>query len=141
MVELGPHSYNLKQGGQGGFDYANQSLSDEKRREISRKGGLTCHISKEELTERLSVGIKSSPKGLNGHKKALEIYPRGGFFQKHHTDEVKKKISEASRIHQKGERNSQFGTMWITDGIANRKIKKDAAIPEGWRKGMIAIKK
>lgn len=128
LVELGPHSYNLKPGGEGGWIET-----------AARKGGLTCHISKEELSKRLSDGIKSSPKGLNGHNKALELYPRSGFFQKHHTDEVKKKISEASRIHQKGEKNSQFGTMWITDGTANRKIKKEDVIPEGWRKGMIAI--
>jgi hypothetical protein len=30
---------------------------------------------------------------------------------------------------------SQYGTMWITDGLNNRKIKKDDSIQEGWRKG------
>lgn len=34
-------------------------------------------------------------------------------------------------------KNSQYGTMWITDGTANQKIKKEDVIPEGWRKGRI----
>lgn len=39
--------------------------------------------------------------------------------------------------HQQGNKNSQFGTMWITDGHLNRKIKKDEIIPEGWRMGRV----
>jgi hypothetical protein len=37
-----------------------------------------------------------------------------------------------------GDKTSQFGTMWITNGTENRKIKKDLdSIPEGWYKGRI----
>lgn len=39
-----------------------------------------------------------------------------------------------------GEHNSQYGTMWITNGIQNKKIKKDQVIPQGWRKGRIQKK-
>jgi hypothetical protein len=28
-----------------------------------------------------------------------------------------------------------YGTIWITNNIENRKIKKDAKIPDGWSKG------
>ena len=48
-----------------------------------------------------------------------------------HTDETRKKISESM----KGSGNSQYGTMWITDGNNNKKIKKDQKIPENWTKG------
>lgn len=34
-----------------------------------------------------------------------------------------------------GNKNSQFGSYWITNGISNSKIKKTDAIPEGWYKG------
>jgi hypothetical protein len=34
-----------------------------------------------------------------------------------------------------GEKNSQFGTRWITNGIENKKIKKDSIIPDGWKLG------
>ena len=56
---------------------------------------------------------------------------------KKHTDETKRKMSETKRKNKShsGERNSQYGTMWITNGIENKKIKKDIKIPEGWSKG------
>ena len=39
--------------------------------------------------------------------------------------------------HGQGEKNSQFGTMWITDGTNNKKVKKDSDVPYGWRRGRI----
>lgn len=37
-----------------------------------------------------------------------------------------------------GIKNGSYGTMWITNGIENKKIKKDVdTIPEGWYKGRI----
>ncbi len=54
-------------------------------------------------------------------------------------------LSEASRHkrietfkknkHGVGEKNSQHGTMWVTNGYNNLKIPKDGEIPEGYRKG------
>lgn len=37
--------------------------------------------------------------------------------------------------HQQGPKNSQHGTMWVTDGKTNKKIKKDNQIPEGYKRG------
>lgn len=42
--------------------------------------------------------------------------------------------------HQVGQKNSQYGTMWITNGIQSIKIKKDQQIPEGWYKGRVCKK-
>jgi hypothetical protein len=39
-----------------------------------------------------------------------------------------------------GDKNSQFGTCWITNEIDNKKIKKGDLIPEGWRLGRSASK-
>ncbi len=47
----------------------------------------------------------------------------------------KQKFKENS--HQRGERNSQFGTMWITNGKMNRKVSKLDTIEIGWYKGRI----
>ena len=52
-------------------------------------------------------------------------------FGKTHSDKTKQKMSLA----QTGQQNSQFGTMWITNGTENKKIKKVDNIPEGWYKG------
>ena len=43
--------------------------------------------------------------------------------------------SRIAKISNAGERNPSFGTIWITDGINNKKICKESEIPEGWRKG------
>jgi len=37
--------------------------------------------------------------------------------------------------HQQGSKNSQHGTMWVTNGESAIKIKKDEPIPEGYRRG------
>lgn len=48
----------------------------------------------------------------------------------------KKRIDSFSRIgHQKGEKNSQYGTMWVTNGRENKKINREDAMPEGFKRG------
>lgn len=55
---------------------------------------------------------------------------------KKHSEETKAKIGKANSIHQLGKRNSQFGTMWITNESENRKVSKDLKrLPKGFRKG------
>jgi hypothetical protein len=39
--------------------------------------------------------------------------------------------------HQQGDKNSQYGTMWITNNKISKKIKKIDKIPRGWKKGRI----
>lgn len=40
---------------------------------------------------------------------------------------------------QSGSKNSQFGTIWITDGVHNKKLKADIEIPTGWYRGRSGI--
>lgn len=54
---------------------------------------------------------------------------------KKHKEETKRKIGQANSLKQKGSKNSQYGTMWITNGKENKKIKKEEKMPEGWSKG------
>ena len=58
---------------------------------------------------------------------------------KQHTEESKRKIGEKNSVHQKGVKNSQYGTFWITNGVENKKLKRDEYIPEGWYKGRVKI--
>ena len=51
---------------------------------------------------------------------------------KKHSQETKDKIGQLNSINQKGEKNSQFGTCWITNGSENKKIKKNSIVPDGW---------
>ena len=43
--------------------------------------------------------------------------------------------SRLAKLSNAGERNPSFGTIWITNGSANKKIKADQVIPIGWKKG------
>jgi hypothetical protein len=36
-----------------------------------------------------------------------------------------------------GEKNNQYGTFWITNGIDSKKLKAGELIPDGWRKGRV----
>jgi hypothetical protein len=39
--------------------------------------------------------------------------------------------------HAIGKNNSQYGTIWITNELSNKKISKNVEIPSGWRRGRI----
>lgn len=57
------------------------------------------------------------------------------FEGKSHTEQTKQKIGISNSIKQKGDKNSQYGTCWITNGELNKKIKKTESIPDGWQLG------
>lgn len=60
---------------------------------------------------------------------------KNGWKGRTHTEKFKKLIGEINSRKQQGESNSNFGKMWITNGIENRSVKREETIPEGWRKG------
>ena len=88
---------------------------------------------KEDLEFRNSVykkRIETILKNNNGE------HPKN-FLNKKHKEESKKKISEKARLRT-GEKNSQFGTCWISNGKENKKIKKEeinSYLRNGWDKG------
>ena len=58
---------------------------------------------------------------------------------KKHSERTKEKMSQAKIGSQTGEKNSQYGTIWITDGKNSKKISKDSRIPPGWKKGRVCF--
>lgn len=135
LVELGPHSYNLKKGGSGGFDYIN---SNGKQRIYGRKG---YEIKLKLLTAKYGEKVNDyfSEKAKQANKILREKRPNhmNEMSEKAKSDEAReKKLNSFKKIkHQQGSKNSQFGKMWITNGSVNKKIKKDDPIPDGWMKG------
>lgn len=133
-------NYNLNPGGNGGWGYinSNDELRIAKNRKarvaankiIREKYGITNVSQLPHVKEIYSILMKE--RHASGEFKQ---YPPPSFKGRLHKEESKRKIGEANSKHQSGSGNSQFGTMWITDGIDNQKISKDAAIPNGWRKG------
>lgn len=124
--------YNLCPGGQGGFGYLNTSDKSNigwktngsaTAIERSRKGGIKTG---DLVKTRWAAGVINE---------AWLEAGRTSFLGKKHSEETKEKMRQKAKLHQEGSKNSQFGTMWITNGIENKKIKKDLDIPEGWYKG------
>lgn len=50
---------------------------------------------------------------------------------------LKRRHSTFMKECQKGERNSQHGLIWVTDGISSKKIQRTEDIPSGWRRGRV----
>ena len=122
-------TYNICIGGQGGFGYINST-------------GLRNKGHDAEMYSRISETLKNKPNEVHNHPNRIlavrKLHTEGKikydtFKGKFHSDETKAKIG-LSNSGQKGPN----GTMWITDGTENKKIKKEIdVIPEGWYKGRI----
>lgn len=70
----------------------------------------------------LILAVQKMTRPVGGRKKR-KLY---GWLKRLHVERI--------RQLQSGIGNSQFGSIWITDGKSDKKIKDDI-IPEGWRKG------
>lgn len=70
-------------------------------------------------------------KGLRDYFKTSE----GNFKGKKHSPETIEKMKQSHKGAGKGEKNSQYGTCWITDEYVNKKVYRGDIIPEGWRLG------
>jgi hypothetical protein len=65
---------------------------------------------------------------------------RNGWKGRKHSEESKRKMSYIMAEKQSGEKNSQFGTFWITNGVECKKIKQNQPIPDGWVRGRLKQK-
>lgn len=126
-------NYNLKPGGEGGWEHIN-----------SNKEKLKA------LAKKLNEKIWNNPEHIKKHKErqsklAKKMYREGRYPQldwsgKLHSEDTKKKIGNKSAIHQKGSGNSQYGKIWIYNIELKQSIKisKDS-LPEylsnGWIRG------
>lgn len=128
--------YNLRRGGNGGFDHIRSRVE---YLESQRKGAING--AKSNLTNKDSTHWKKlSKSGTEALLKKIKDnngiwWDTKSFLGKSHSDETKKKMSNSQKGKHVGEKNSQFGTMWINNGEQSKKIKKYDIIPEGWNKG------
>lgn len=115
------NTYNLKRGGFGGFDYINSSSKNlygkngqpgfggENLKKSLTRDRMIVQGRYEEWKNKISISLQGRP---------------GTFSGKKHTEETINKLKGHTR--QQGEKNSQFGTCWVTHPIlGNKKIKKD----------------
>lgn len=136
-------TYNLRRGGQGGFDYINKSGFGVDAARMSN-GGQAIKLRFEtdkEFREFMSVQYRKQAKRLHGegklHRYSLEDSKRGCILAQTDKARAKRIQSLEDIVHQQCEKNSQHGTMWLTNGFKNLKIKKTDVIPDGFRKGRV----
>ncbi len=93
---------------------------------------------KERISKVIKKWAEENPEIISKAKiKRKETFKKIGF---NFATFKNRKHSEESKLKMKGQdksgnKNSQYGTMWITNGIENKKIKKDDLIPSGYYKG------
>jgi hypothetical protein len=126
---------NLKTGGDGG----GKIWSEEHMRVFSKAGNDKLR----ELFKDKEFADKHRKATSEAVKKRIKdgkyVSPnKGHWIGRKHTEETKKKMSEAKKGKVSGKNNSQYGTCWITNGKENKKIKKEELttyISQGWEKG------
>ena len=144
LVVLTEMSYNLCDGGKGGFGYINRNPNlylTEKRLDSLKKGSV--YLRTEEEQQRWFDNFKKSldnPERIKKIKAGLKKHYETSaphFSGKKHTEETKNKMRKPKNV---GINNSQYGTCWITNGQENKKIKKeelDKYTELGYYKGRI----
>lgn len=117
---------NLALGGEGNGGIK----SKEHARKFHSNGGRAV---RKILSDRHAYKMKNDP--TYRMKVCNKLKGQQNFKDKKHTEESRKQMSESHKGKSLKESNSQYGTIWITDGIINKKIKKDEFIPIKWKLG------
>ena len=135
--------YNIRRGGFGGFDHINKNVELRKFKNKTARQSTDLILKnrwgddwRSTLGKIASLQSKTESAKLR-RKQTLEDRGIVSDASAMNTPEAnKKRIEKFKEIgHQQGEKNSQAGTMWITNNIENKKIKKNESIPDGWTKG------
>jgi len=136
-------TYNLRLGGMGGFDHINKNLElRTDKNKIARASTDAILEQKWGLNWRSILGklggaaAKTDSAKLKRKQTIKERNIKSDAVHMNTPEINNKRIAKFKEIgHQQGEKNSQAGTIWITNGTENKKIKKINPIPIGWNKG------
>jgi hypothetical protein len=123
---------NIKLGGTGGFSSIEHQIN------ASIEGNLKLKYLRENDDEFRENWLNKKNKFKNGFNNPNYGKSMKYFLNRRHTEDTKEKIRKKLSELQKGEKNSQFGTCWITKDNKNKKIKKEELnnyLNDGWLKG------
>lgn len=127
LVVISEKTYNLTKGGNGGWYHINSN--EELRISKNRKARQSTNkVLQEKYGDDWRSIISSIAAKTNFAKNGVHSnFLKAGktaFLGKKHSLETKRKIGKANSKNI-GEKNSQYGSMWITNGTENKKIKKE----------------
>lgn len=138
-------TYNITLGGSGGF-YHTWNHPDEQVRQKMYDNSI-AHLKKATTvhlllldTDPVYLAALKKRSSINAKKMLatnLKKYPETWWKGKTHREDTKKKIGQANSLSCKGERNSNYGNEWITNGVENLRHKRGLPYPEGFYKGRI----
>lgn len=135
------NTYNIKVGGFGGWDYINCTRTYDSRRDSGQLGFIASSVSVKEMygVDRISQAPHVRLKLSVAAKRRISEGDFGCSWKgRTHSDDTKAKMSQKAKDRLSDPtKNSQFGTMWITNDQENKKIPKGDAIPIGWRVGRV----
>jgi len=128
LVVINEMSYNLCDGGHGGFGYINRTGLSNLHNQASLGGKAAAKLHPQ--------GTFGGKKHTEETKQKISIIKKNNkaFLGKKHTEETKQKMRDSRKFKNIGITNSQYGSYWITDGFNNKKVS-DNHIPDGWIKG------
>lgn len=126
LVVLNEMSYNLCEGGHGGWGYINRNGINNNKNQ--------CGLGGQKAAEKYPNGTFGGKKHTEQVRQKIAASKKGNtyFLGKKHTEDTKRKMKKPKN---QGINNSQFNTCWITNGSDNRKISKTDPLPEGWYRG------
>lgn len=119
-------TYNIRAGADGyensGFEYINKNKLNNKNQNFQKAISRHKYLleNDKEYYDNWYNKIKMS------------CAWKGTFKGRKHSEEALQKMRKSKNV---GSSNPQYGTMWITDGVKNKKLKRVDNIPEGWYKG------
>lgn len=128
-----PLCMNISRGGLGGIQNKNHGKKLNSAGNKAFKEKLKEEKFREDFFKKCTNKLIESNKIR--HKLGLVKYDT--FKGKKHSEASIEKIRNSKKGHGLGNENSQYNKMWITDGFTNKKISKDAEIPNGWNKGRV----
>jgi hypothetical protein len=149
------NTYNLKLGGFGGFDFINlHKLNGFSNKDVAKAGrAATNKILEERYGQdwRTIISKEGAAKSKEAIKEKIRLDPvfkqqlkaRAAIASNcalSNEAREKRKQSFKENAHQVGEKNSQFGKMWITNGTDSMPVLKSNPLPNGWRKGRVMPK-
>ena len=132
-----PNCLNLKNGGTGGIMSKEHHKKMIEKAKIINSRLLKDLWNDEKRSSERSKNISKSIKKLPKEKLDLMRNGNKSWVGKKHKPETIDKMKIKAIGKGLGNTNSQYGTIWITNGIENKKIKNSEIVPEGWKHGRI----